>query len=110
MAGMQDILRAADLISDIRKVFGKIENLEKGQKEIAEAISTLDKRLREVEAGLRETRSEAKYEAVKEASNIVTAVQTHLYREIKDLAVDVDRLNRAGEQSTPKPRLPLKRG
>lgn len=94
MAGLDTILKAADLISEIRRAFGKIENLEAGQKHLADAIASLDKRVRELEAGLREAKAEIKYEAIKETQSIVNSVQGEIYREIKDVSVALDRLSR----------------
>lgn len=94
MAGLETILKAADLISDIRKAFAKIENLEQGQRQLADAVSSLDRRVREVEAGLREARAEIKLDAVKETQSIVNGAQGQLYQELRTIAVEVDRLKR----------------
>ena len=66
MAGFETILKAADLISEVRRAFAKIENLESGQKHIADALVALDKRVRELEAGLREAKAEIMLEAIRE--------------------------------------------
>jgi len=95
LAGFESILKAADLIADIRKAFAKIENLEQGQRRLADAVETLDRRVREVEAGLREARAEIKLDAVKETQAIVNSVQGQLYGEMRGLAVAVDRLGRS---------------
>ena len=92
MAGFETILKAADLIADIRRAFAKIENLEQGQRQLADAVASLDRRVREVEAGLREARAEIKLDAVKETQAIVNSVQGQLYGELRQLAVQVDRL------------------
>lgn len=95
MAGFETILKAADLIADIRRAFAKIENLEQGQRQLADAVASLDRRVREVEAGLREARAEIKLDAVKETQAIVNSVQGQLYGELRQLAVQVDRLSPA---------------
>ena len=87
--GLDQILSAADLISDIRKAFTRIEGLEKSQKDVSDALLRLDARVRELEAGLREAKSEIKLEAVKEAQGIVNSVQSSLYSELKDLSVKI---------------------
>lgn len=99
MAGLDSILKAADLIADIRKAFSKIEDLQESQRQLARAVETLDRRVREIEAGLRETRAEVKLDAIKEAQGIVNAVQGQLYGELRSLAVTVDRLDRGGRQA-----------
>ena len=106
MAGFEAILKAADLIAEIRRAFAKIENLEQGQRRLADAVEILDRRVREVEAGIREARAEIKLDAIKESQTIVNAVQGQLYGELRSLAVTVDRLGRAtGTQPRLKPTL-----
>jgi predicted RNase H-like nuclease (RuvC/YqgF family) len=95
VAGLETILKAADLIADVRKAFSKIENLEQGQRQLADAVAALDRRLREQEASLREARAEIRLDAVKETQAIVNGVQGQLYNELRSLAVSVDRLGRA---------------
>ncbi len=94
MAGLESILKAADLIADVRKAFSKIESLERGQRELLEACSALDRRVGEIEAGLREARAEIKLDAVKETEAIVNGVQGQLYGELRNFALAVDRLGR----------------
>lgn len=94
--GLDAILSAADLISDIRKAFSKIDSLESSQKNLADALLRLDTRVRELEAGLREAKSEIKLEAVKEAQGIVNSVQSNLYSEIKGLSVQMSLLSNVG--------------
>jgi hypothetical protein len=95
VAGLDAILKAADLIADVRKAFSKIENLEQGQRQLAGAVEALDRRLREQEASLRESRAEIRLDAVKETQAIVNGVQGQIYHELRSLAVSVDRLGRA---------------
>lgn len=92
--GLDTILNAADLISDVRRVFAKIENLESGQKQLADELSLLADRVRELEAGLREAKAEIKLDAHKQAQSIVNAAQSQLYNDIKNLTLQVDRLER----------------
>lgn len=99
MAGIETILKAADLIAEIRRAFVKIENLEAGQKQLTEVLGTLDKRVRELEAGLREARSEIKLEAVKETQSILNSVQGRMYQEIKDVSIALDRIRRTASDS-----------
>jgi hypothetical protein len=94
VAGFESILKAADLIADVRKALTKIEELQDGQRQLANAVETLDRRVREVEAGLREARAEIKLDAVKETQTIVNAVQGQLYGELRSLALTLDRLGR----------------
>jgi chromosome segregation ATPase len=106
VAGFESILKAADLIAEIRRAFAKIENLEQGQRRLADAVESLDRRVREIEAGMREARAEIKLDAIKESQTIVNAVQGQLYGELRRLAVTVDRLGRATDTQPPlQPRL-----
>ena len=95
MAGIDTILKAADLISEIRRAFIKIENLESGQKHLADALTALDKRVRELEAGLREAKADIKFEAIKEAQMIVNSVQWQLYQRLNEVSIGLDRLDRS---------------
>lgn len=63
-------------------------------KRMLEVIESQDRRLRELEAGLREARSDIRLDAVKETQAIVNSVQGNLYEEIRALAVKVDRIER----------------
>jgi predicted RNase H-like nuclease (RuvC/YqgF family) len=69
MAGIKTILDAADLIADVRNAFSKIEHLEAGQKRLLEVLEAQDRRIRELEAGLREARSDIRLDAVKETQS-----------------------------------------
>lgn len=110
MAGFESILKAADLIAEVRRALTKIEELQDGQRQLANAVETLDRRVREVEAGLRETRAEVKLDAIKEAQSIVNAVQGQLYGELRSLAVTVDRLGRGAGSPPAIARSPLDGG
>lgn len=94
MAGIKTIVEAAELIAEVRSAFARIESLQEAQKKMMDVIEQQDKRIRELEASLREVRSEVKFEALKETQSIVNAVQGQLYSEIKNLSVAVDRMDR----------------
>lgn len=110
MGGFDKILKAADIISDVRKAFEKIKTLEDGQKQIVDALSALDKRVRELEAGLREAKSDIRLEALRETQHAVNSVQGTIYEKIVDLSVRVDRLSSSIPTETtngaPTPALP----
>jgi predicted nucleic acid-binding Zn-ribbon protein len=91
MAG-ETMLTIAEAITDGHRAFAKIENLEHGQKALADAPSALEKRVRELEAGLREAKAETKLEAIRETQSIVNSVPGHLYQEIKQVSIGFDRL------------------
>ena len=83
--GVDKILKAADVISETRKAFEKIANLEEGQKRLADTLAALDGRVRELEAGLREAKSDIKLEAVKEAQATVNGSQGQIYQRMVDI-------------------------
>ena len=95
MAAIKTILEAADLIAEVRNAFSKIEHLEAGQMRLLEVLEAQDRRIRELEAGLREARSDIRLDAVKETQSIVNAVQGRLYEEIRALSIAVDRISRS---------------
>ena len=84
-SSVEKIIKAADVISEVRKAFEKIQNLESGQKALADAVGALDVRVRELEAGLREARAEIKLEAVKEAQATVNGAQGQIYQRMVDI-------------------------
>ena len=90
-ASLEKVLKAADVISEIRKAFEKIQNLETGQKSLADALGALDGRVRELEAGLRETRSELELAAVEAAQRTVNGAQGQIYQRMVDLEIKVSK-------------------
>lgn len=104
--GVDSILQAADLISEVRKTFTRLDAIERTQRDLASAIERMDNRLREVEAGLREARAEIKLEAVKEAQSIINSVQSGLYSKIIDISAQVQNLSHRDPPGLP----PAQRG
>ncbi len=100
MAGLKAVGDIAELITETRRVFERIGSLETSLKNIVATIDTMDKRLREVEATVREVKFEAKYEAVKEAQGIVNSVQSAIYQKITELSVELDRTSRQMPRDT----------
>lgn len=92
--GVTAVLDAADYISEVRNALAKMKTLEQGQKLIVTELSELEKRVRELEASLREAKSDIRLEAVKETQTIVNAVQGQLYGRITDVSVEIDRIKR----------------
>ena len=97
--GIETILNAAELISDIRKAFLRIEKLEESQRSLADAMHRLDGRVRELEAELRVAKSEIRLDAVKEAQSIVNSVQSNLYSEIRDISIQLHTIYKFTEGS-----------
>lgn len=85
VGSLEKILKVADVISEVRRAFEKISQLEQNQKTIAEALGKIDARVRELEAGLREARAEIKLEAVKEAQGTVNGAQSQLYQKLYEI-------------------------
>jgi predicted RNase H-like nuclease (RuvC/YqgF family) len=92
--GLSTILDAAELISDVRRAFSKIENLEIGQRRLADELVELERRVRELEASMREAKAEIRLDVVKQTQEIVNSVQGQLYKELKEVSIEVDRLKR----------------
>jgi hypothetical protein len=86
------ILKAADVVSEVRKAFEKIQQLEAGQRHFADALVAIDARVRELEAGLREGRSEIKLSAVQAAQDTVNSAQGPLYQRLLDIEVRLVRV------------------
>ncbi len=92
-SSIERVLKAADVISDVRKAFEKINNLETAQRSLADAIHSIDIRVRELEAGLREAKAEIKLSAVKAAQATVNGAQGQIYQRMIDLEVKLTRIN-----------------
>jgi uncharacterized phage infection (PIP) family protein YhgE len=92
-SSIEKVLKAADVISEVRSAFEKIQNLETGQKALAETLVSLDVRVRELEAGLREAKSDIKLAAVEAAQQTVNGAQGQIYQRMVDLEVKVSRVS-----------------
>lgn len=94
---IEKVLKAADIISEIRKAFEKIQNLEIGQRSLADALDALEARVRELEASLREAKAEIKLAAVEAAqqtaNGAINGAQGQLFQKMVDLEVQITRMN-----------------
>jgi hypothetical protein len=96
MFSRKKIGEAAQEIVDHLQLVDNVAALQKGQKELADAIATLSDRMRQLEADLKVIKIETKYEAVKETQLIVNAVQGALNDKLTHVAIQVDRLQHRG--------------
>lgn len=90
-SSIEKVLKAADVISEVRKAFEKINNLETGQKAVAEALQAVESRVRELEASLREAKSDIKLAAVEAAQGTVNGAQGQIYQKMLDIEIRLAR-------------------
>ena len=66
--------------------------LQQAQKEIANAISALDSRIRNMEADMRALKAETKFDALKETQQMINAVQGAFNDKLTDVSVRLSRV------------------
>ena len=88
-ASIDKVLKAADVIADIRRAFEKIQNLETGQRTLADTLDRLDDRVRTLEIELRAARAEIKDASREIAVNTVNGAQGQFMDRIVDLEIKV---------------------
>lgn len=81
------------------KLVENVRALKEGQREIVESLAALSDRMRVLETEMRALKAEIKFEALKEAQEIVTSVQGGLNQRLEDLAVRVAVLQAVGGQA-----------
>ena len=94
MAISKAILDAADVISEVRGALEKIRGLAEAQKQLADTIDAVDKRVQNLEGRLDIARAEIKLEAVKETQAIVNSVQGGFYDRLTTIAERLGHLER----------------
>ena len=107
--GRDKVARAAEDLVDILKLVENVKSLQAAQKELADAIASLEERIRNIETELRIAKAEIRSDALRETQNIVNAVQGGLNQRIQDLAVDLAILQHESERerlegSPPRPK------
>lgn len=85
----EKIGKAAQEIADHLMLVENVKALQQGQKEMANAIATLDDRIRKVEADLRVVRAETRLEAIRETQQVLNSVQGAFHEKLADLTVRV---------------------
>ena len=117
MNPLDKIAGAADYIKDVTTALTRITVLEDNQKTMSDVLKEHGHRLREIEGKIQVLKAEATLEAVKEAGQVVVAVQSAFNQRLQDIAVEVALLQREhqvaqgaieGKAAAPAPKLTLK--
>jgi hypothetical protein len=87
--GRDKVAKAAQDLVDHLKLVENVKALQIAQKELADAFTRLDERVRAMEAELRAAKAAIRSDALRETQNIVNAVQGGLNQRFQDLAVDL---------------------
>lgn len=92
MFSRKDIAAAAKDLAAHLALVDDVANLQKMQKEMADAIAKLNDRLKDVEAEMRVLKAEVKLDAIKETQQMINSVQGAFYQKLTDLTVRVSAL------------------
>lgn len=101
MFSRDKIGKTAQEIADHLMLVENVKALQVGQKEMANAIATLDDRIRKMEADMRAIKAEAKFEAVKETQLMLNSVQGAFNDKLTDLTVRISQLERQDNSDAP---------
>lgn len=94
MWGKKDIAKAARELADHLEMAQHIKVLQQGQKEIVDAMATLNKRLNDIDSSLQAIKAETKLDAIKETQAMLNAVQGGFYEKLQGLAISVSNIER----------------
>lgn len=86
MWGRSNIGKTVEELTDHLRLVDHVRALQEGQKEIAEAIRTVNQRLTSVEAEFRTLKAETQRDALREVQHAVTAVQGSVHDELTRMA------------------------
>lgn len=87
-------------LADHLKLVEHVRALQDGQRDIADAIARVGERLNNIDAQLLVIQANVKYDALKETQTLVNSVQGEFYKQLSEIAIRVDRLDRASPLST----------
>ncbi len=94
MFGEGRLTRLAKLITQINEALSRIEALRQSEGMIFDQLKELDAGLNELRADLRVLKAEARADAMRETQTVINSVQGEFHRQLRDLAVRIDRLER----------------
>lgn len=89
MFGRDKLAVAAQELANHLQLVDHVKALQEGQKALGDGIAALGDRLRALELEMSTLKAETKLDALREAQNVVFAVQSGLNQRIEDLAVQV---------------------
>jgi uncharacterized protein YlxW (UPF0749 family) len=90
--------KAATELAEHLKLIDNVRALQVAQKELADEIRTINQRLFELHSEIRALKAETKFEALKEAQNIVNSVQSAFYERLEKLSNQVAVLSNGSGQ------------
>jgi predicted nucleic acid-binding Zn-ribbon protein len=92
MFNRENIAKFADEVARHATLVENVKSLQEQQKVLADALSQLGDRIRNLEADMKVIKAEVKFEALKETQLIVNAVQGNLNERIERLTLHVSRI------------------
>lgn len=101
MWSREKVGKTAREIADHLMIVENVKALQQAQKDLANAVASLDGRLSKIEAGLVAVKAETKFEAVKETQQMLNAVQGAFHEKLTDLTVRIANVERQEPSKTP---------
>jgi len=95
MWGRSNIGKTVEELTDHLRLVDHVRALQDGQKEIAEAIRTVNHRLTSMEAEFRTLKAETQRDALREVQHAVSAVQSSVHDELTRMATRLAVLEQA---------------
>jgi predicted nucleic acid-binding Zn-ribbon protein len=92
MFSRKAVAEAAKELAAQLTVVDDVANLQKMQKEMADAIAKLNDRMKDMEGNIRASKAEVKFEAVKETQQMLNSVQGAFHDKLTDLTVRIARV------------------
>jgi predicted nucleic acid-binding Zn-ribbon protein len=97
----EKIGKTAREIADHLMLVENVKALQQAQKEMANAIAALGDRIRKMETDMRAVKAEAKFEAIKEAQQMLNSVQGAFHDKLTDLTVRIVQVERLEHSRSP---------
>jgi hypothetical protein len=97
----EKIEKAAQEVADQLMLVEHVKVLQQGQKQMADAIALIDGRLRQIETDMRAVKAEAKFEAIKETTQMLQSVQDTFHDKLALLTTTVAQLEKRRRPTAP---------
>src|ERR1700745_1042631 len=97
----EKIEKAAQEVADQLMLVEHVKVLQQGQKQMADAIALIDGRLRQIETDMRAVKAEAKFEAIKETTQMLQSVRDTFHDKLALLTTTVAQLEKRRRPTAP---------
>ena len=97
----ETIEKAAQDVAEQLMLVEHVKALQQGQKQMADAIALIDGRLRQIETDMRAVKAEAKFEAIKETTQMLQSVQDAFHDKLSNLTAKVAQFEKRRRPTAP---------